>query len=130
LQLIPLNYISPYSATNPFGTTTTINVNSGIITSTAPASAGRYVVCVTVEEWRNGVLINEHRKDVILAVENCSTVKPDAGQMIELAMALILLSKTNLLTLQLLGTIGALVMVELLYNQHLHMYIQILADMW
>ena len=79
LQLIPLNYISPYSATNPFGTTTTINVNSGIITSTAPASAGRYVVCVTVEEWRNGVLINEHRKDVILAVENCSTVKPDAG---------------------------------------------------
>lgn len=79
LQLNSLNYISPFSGVNPFGTTTSINVNTGVITSTAPANTGRYVVCVTVEEWRNGVLINQHRKDVILSVANCSTVQPDAG---------------------------------------------------
>ncbi len=79
LQLIPLNYIPPFSGINPFGTNTSINVNTGVITSIAPANTGRYVVCVTVEEWRNGVLINQHRKDVILSVANCSTVQPDAG---------------------------------------------------
>lgn len=77
LQLVPLNYIPPYSGINPFGTTTTINPNTGLITAIAPNTTGRFVVCVIAEEWRNGILINEHRKDVILAVENCSTVKPE-----------------------------------------------------
>lgn len=79
LQLIPLNYIPPFSGINPFGTNTSINVNTGLITSIAPDNTGRYVVCVTVEEWRNGVLINLHRKDVILSVANCSTVQPLLG---------------------------------------------------
>jgi gliding motility-associated-like protein len=79
LQPISLNYFPPYSATNPFGTNATINTHTGIISGLAPPNPGKYVVCVTVEEWRNGILINEHRKDFILRVENCSTVKPDAG---------------------------------------------------
>jgi gliding motility-associated-like protein len=79
LQLNSLTYIPPFSGINPFGTNTSINVNTGLITSIAPDNTGRYVVCVTVEEWRNGVLINQHRKDVILSVANCSTVQPDAG---------------------------------------------------
>ena len=79
LQLNSLTYIPPTSGINPFGTITSINVNTGVITSIAPANTGRYVVCVTVEEWRNGVLINQHRKDVILSVANCSTVQPNAG---------------------------------------------------
>ncbi|MBX2932365.1 MAG: gliding motility-associated C-terminal domain-containing protein [Chitinophagaceae bacterium] len=74
-----LVYPSPYSPTNPFGTGATINEYTGIIKGIAPPVAGKYVVCVTVEEWRDGVLINEHRKDMILRVANCSTVKPDAG---------------------------------------------------
>ncbi len=79
LQPISLNYFAPYSSTNPFGTNATINTNTGIISGMAPPNPGKYVVCVTVEEWRNGTLINEHRKDFILRVENCSTVQPDAG---------------------------------------------------
>jgi gliding motility-associated-like protein len=79
LQPISLNYFAPYSATNPFGTNATINANTGIISGMAPPNPGKYVVCVTVEEWRNGVLINEHRKDFILRVENCSTVQPYLG---------------------------------------------------
>ncbi|MCZ2222598.1 MAG: gliding motility-associated C-terminal domain-containing protein [Chitinophagales bacterium] len=74
-----LVYPSPYSPTNPFGTGATINSHTGIISGIAPPVAGKYVVCVTVEEWRDGVLINEHRKDMILTIANCSTVKPDVG---------------------------------------------------
>jgi gliding motility-associated-like protein len=74
-----LVYPSPYSPTNPFGTGATINVQTGIINGIAPPVAGKYVVCVTVEEWRDGKLINQHRKDMILRVANCSSVKPNAG---------------------------------------------------
>ncbi len=74
-----LVYPSPYSPTNPFGTGATINSHTGIISGIAPPVAGKYVVCVTVQEWRGGVLINEHRKDMILRVANCSTVKPNVG---------------------------------------------------
>lgn len=79
LHPISLNYPAPYSATNPFGTGAIINPKTGIISGIAPQVPGKYVVCVTVEEWRNGVLINEHRKDFILRIANCSSVKPDAG---------------------------------------------------
>jgi gliding motility-associated-like protein len=79
LNPLPLNYPAPFSPTNPFGTGATINPLTGIISGVAPPIAGKYVVCVTVEEWRNDTLINEHRKDFILRVANCSSVKPNAG---------------------------------------------------
>ncbi|MBN8836414.1 MAG: gliding motility-associated C-terminal domain-containing protein [Sphingobacteriia bacterium] len=66
-----LIYASPYSGLQPLGTGVTIDAKTGIISGVAPA-AGQYVVCVIAEEWRNGVLINTHRKDFILKVNDCS----------------------------------------------------------
>ena len=64
-------YINGYTATNPLGSTATINNKTGIISGIAPATVGRYVVCVCVNEYRNGVLIGFHRKDFILGVYDC-----------------------------------------------------------
>lgn len=66
-------YGGGYSAFNPLGTSVTINPSTGIITGIAPA-AGSYVIAVCVNEYRNGVLINTHRKDFILKVADCDFV--------------------------------------------------------
>lgn len=78
-QLIPLNYPAPYSGTSPLGPQSSINVNTGIISGVAPATPGKYVICVMAEEWRNGVLINTHRKDFILNVANCGLNGAELG---------------------------------------------------
>lgn len=69
--LVPLTYPTPYSGTSPLGPSVTINVNTGLISGIAPANTGKYVICVVAEEWRNGVLINTHRKDFIVNIANC-----------------------------------------------------------
>ncbi|MGB4846195.1 MAG: PKD domain-containing protein [Ferruginibacter sp.] len=68
---LPVNYINGYSGTNPLGSGSSLNRNTGLISGVAPQSAGRYVVCVCVDEYRNGVLIGRHRKDFILNVSDC-----------------------------------------------------------
>lgn len=76
-----VTYINGYSGTNPLGSGAVLNTRTGIISGTAPQNPGRYVVCVCVDEYRNGVVIGHHRKDFILNVTNCaiatSTLKPD-----------------------------------------------------
>ncbi len=69
--LNPLTYISPYSGLFPLGPSVSINPLTGIISGIAPAATGKYVICVVAEEWRNGVLINTHRKDFIVNIANC-----------------------------------------------------------
>lgn len=66
-----LDYVFPYDGMHPLGAAATINPKTGIITGTAPPSSGNYAVCVIAKEWRNGVLINSHRKDFILSIEAC-----------------------------------------------------------
>lgn len=70
LTNIPFN--SPYSPAAPLGTTVSINDQTGIISGIAPAATGYYVVVVIAEEWRNGVKINEHRKDFTLKIGDCT----------------------------------------------------------
>ncbi|MEP7237704.1 MAG: PKD domain-containing protein [Ferruginibacter sp.] len=67
-----VNYINGYSGTNPLGSTSTLNTRTGIISGIAPQTAGRYVVCVCIDEYRNGVVIGHHRKDFILNVNDCN----------------------------------------------------------
>ena len=66
-------YGSSYSASSPLGSGVTINPANGIISGLAP-SAGSYVIAVCVNEWRNGHIINTHRKDFILKVGDCDFV--------------------------------------------------------
>ena len=66
-------YASGYSAFSPLGPGVTINPTTGIISGIAPG-AGSYVITVCVNEWRNGSVINTHRKDFILKVGDCDFV--------------------------------------------------------
>ncbi|HWB25882.1 MAG TPA: PKD domain-containing protein [Chitinophagaceae bacterium] len=67
-----LTYSTGYSGASPMGTAVTINAITGIISGTAPATTGPYVIAVYVEEWRNGVLINTTKKELQIEVANCS----------------------------------------------------------
>ncbi len=79
LRLIELPYRAPFSGGSPMGTGVKINPKTGIITGIAP-TVGKYVVNVTVTEWRNGVALNDHQKDFIVKVGDCqlaaATLKP------------------------------------------------------
>ncbi len=66
----PLQYISPFSGTQPLGASVTINPRTGLISGIAPAS-GEYVVSVCVSEWRNGTKINTQRKDFTVSIQPC-----------------------------------------------------------
>ncbi len=65
-----VSYINNYSAHFPLGINATVNSQTGIITGIAPA-VGKYVLGVQVLSYRNGVLLNVHRKDFIINVNNC-----------------------------------------------------------
>ena len=54
----------------PLGDKATIDPQTGIISGIAP-DVGRYVVCVAVRSYRNGVFVAEHRKDFIVNVTDC-----------------------------------------------------------
>lgn len=74
LNYTPLTFASGFSPTNPTGTSPVLNPLTGILSGMAPA-AGRYLFCVAVEEWRNGVKVNEHIKEIPVAVGNCDFVE-------------------------------------------------------
>ncbi len=66
---VPYNF--GYSDSNPFGTGATINSQTGVISGIAP-DFGKYVVCVCIAIYRDGVLIASHRKDLIVEVSDCA----------------------------------------------------------
>ncbi len=76
LVLPGLTYISPYTSTRPLGNQANIDKVTGLVSGKAPSNPGKYVVCVEAEEWRNGVLINIHRKDFIMEVKECDIPAP------------------------------------------------------
>ena len=63
-------YSSPYSGFQPLGPLGVINSSTGFISGIAP-DAGKYIVCVLVKEYRNGVFVSDHRKDFIVTVAPC-----------------------------------------------------------
>ncbi len=66
-----INYNSRYSAASPLGPAVTINSSTGLVTGTAPNVIGQFVVTACVSEYRRGVLINTHRKDIHIKVSDC-----------------------------------------------------------
>lgn len=63
-------YINNFTFAFPLGSLATVNSETGIISGIAP-KVGKYVICVKVLSYRNGVLINEHQKDFIVNVTDC-----------------------------------------------------------
>ncbi|MEP7279827.1 MAG: PKD domain-containing protein [Bacteroidota bacterium] len=72
---IALPYKSPYSGSSPLGINASINPATGIISGIAPSTTAQYVVTGCIYEYRNGVLINVHRKDIHLKVSDCNPLK-------------------------------------------------------
>ena len=66
-----VTYSFGFTPTLPMGPTAPIDTRTGIIQGKAPAE-GIYVVTVNVLEYRDGKLINRHRKDLHIKVANCS----------------------------------------------------------
>lgn len=66
-----LNYQAPYNGSAPLGGQVTINSKTGLITGIAPYAIGQYVITVCAYEYRQGVLINIHRKDIHVKVSDC-----------------------------------------------------------
>lgn len=70
-----VSYRNGYGGTTPLGSKVSINPKTGVISGIAPPTVGQYVVTVCVREYRNGVFINTHRKDIHIAVSNCQPLK-------------------------------------------------------
>ncbi|THU31988.1 PKD domain-containing protein [Niastella caeni] len=66
-----LNYQSPYNGNSPLGDRVKIDSKTGLISGMAPNTIGQYVITVCAYEYRQGVLINIHRKDVHVKVSDC-----------------------------------------------------------
>lgn len=68
-------YQSPYSAAQPMGSAVTINSHTGLISGTAPnlgVGANQiFDITVLVSEYRNGIRIGEHFKDLQVRVVDC-----------------------------------------------------------
>lgn len=70
-------YQSPYSGSQPLGSGVTINPTTGLISGTAPGTLGQYVICVCVNEYKNGVLISTTRKELHVEVRDCDPLNAD-----------------------------------------------------
>lgn len=68
-------YQLPFSGNQPMGAGVVINQNSGIISGIAPDLQGQFVLCVCVNEYRNGVLISTTRKELHVEVGNCDPLR-------------------------------------------------------
>ncbi len=71
-----LTYSTGFSGIRPLGPQSTINAQTGIISGIAPQS-GKYVVSVCVSSYRNGKLMDVHRKDFIITVAPCDFANAD-----------------------------------------------------
>ena len=65
-----VDYIIGYSGPQPLGLKADINPQTGIISGIAP-NAGKYVISVCVDSYKNGKYIATHRKDFIITVAAC-----------------------------------------------------------
>lgn len=68
-------YAPLFSGGQPLGSGVTINPVTGVISGIAPTMVGQYVICVCVNEYRNGVLIATTRKELHLEVSDCNPLR-------------------------------------------------------
>src|ERR1051326_1442787 len=72
---IPVPWQSPFNTNYPISSNPPfcLNLHTGLLTGT-PDMIGNWVFAVCVEEWRNGHLLSEDRRDYQLNVMNCPNV--------------------------------------------------------
>ncbi len=76
-QIRTLNYFAGADNQNPLGAAGNITLNplTGTIVGKSN-QAGNFIIVVDIQEWRNGVLINTHRKEVELNIVECRAKLP------------------------------------------------------
>ncbi|MGQ0829200.1 MAG: PKD domain-containing protein [Bacteroidota bacterium] len=76
-------WTSGYTTTNPISSSSAINFNSqtGQISFT-PNMIGQFAICVCVDEYRNGILLNTTRREIQLNSVPCGTVASIPSQTI------------------------------------------------
>ncbi len=74
-QIRTIGYANDYSLFQPFGMNNNLSIDpiTGILSGT-PAVLGNYTICLDIQEWRNGVMINIHRRELELNVVDCNAV--------------------------------------------------------
>lgn len=70
-----ISYRQGYSGGTPLGSSVNFNSQTGLLSGVAPRVVGQYVVTACVSEYRQGKLINTHRKDIHVAVSDCQPLK-------------------------------------------------------
>ena len=77
-----VDYQPGFSGTVPLSTTTGVNIdpNTGALSFT-PSNVQIGVLCVLVEEFRNGIKIGETVRDMQFVVLNCSNTLPTASEL-------------------------------------------------
>ncbi|HEX2534008.1 MAG TPA: PKD domain-containing protein, partial [Chitinophagaceae bacterium] len=99
-----LPYGSGYSSGAPLGPEVSIDSRTGLITGTAPAQEGYYVVTVCVEEVRNGRVIARKRKDIQINIAPCTIAGAKLEPEYQLCRDTRTLTVTNLSTSPLITT--------------------------
>jgi PKD repeat protein len=72
---ISVGYASGFNGSQPLGSRVSIDPATGILSGIAPSTIGQYVLTACVYEYRKGVLINVHRKDIHIKVSGCNPLK-------------------------------------------------------
>jgi hypothetical protein len=70
---LPQGYINPALVGENRGSNFELNARSGLLTWDKPVEPGVYFVVVTLEEWRNGVLLNSIGRYMLLQVAGVPT---------------------------------------------------------
>ena len=73
--ILSLPYNCPYSGCSPLGPGHPSIRTKVLFPVLRPAYPGQYVVTGCIYEYRNGVLINVHRKDIHLTISDCNPLK-------------------------------------------------------
>ncbi len=74
-QIRTIGYANDFSLFQPFGMNSNLSIDpiTGML-SGVPIVLGNYTICLDIQEWRNGVLINVHRREIELNVVDCKAV--------------------------------------------------------
>ena len=70
-----VNFIAPYSSTNPVGGGSTFDAMTGNLCITPPGILSA-VLAIKVSEYRNGILIGSIIRDIQINVFNCGAITP------------------------------------------------------
>lgn len=80
-----IDWIPPYGTDNVMGGDVPLSIDpvTGLLTGSAPDVIGQFVVGVCVQEFRNGVLLSENKRDFQFNIADCAKVYDGEYEIVE-----------------------------------------------